>query len=73
MYMKLVAEAIAVGLVVVVVGVLVKKFFPNTGLEKYIKKEYLVLFIIGAISHISFELAGLNHWYCNNGVACRGQ
>jgi hypothetical protein len=71
--MKLVAEAIAVGLVVVVVGVLVKKFFPNTGLEKYIKKEYLVLFIIGAISHISFELAGLNHWYCNNGVACRGQ
>ena len=73
MYINLIAEAIAVGLVVVVVGVLVKKFFPNTGLEKYIKKEYLVLFIIGVVSHLSFELAGLNHWYCNNGVACQNK
>jgi len=69
--MNLIIEAIVVGLVVVMVGTLVKKYLPNLGIEKYIKKEYLILFIIGVVSHFGFEAAGLNHWYCKNGYACR--
>jgi capsular polysaccharide biosynthesis protein len=33
--MNLVVEAIAVGLVVVIVGVLVKKYLPKTCIEKW--------------------------------------
>ena len=52
-YINLVMEAIAVGLVVAVVGVLVKKYLPKTCIEEYIKKEYIALFVIGVVSSSS--------------------
>jgi len=59
---NIVVEAICVGLVVVIVGTLIKKYLPNTCFDKYIKKEYLSLFLIGMFSHFVFELAGIKRW-----------
>jgi len=29
------------------------------------------LFIIGVLVHLIFQYAGINKWYCTNGLACK--
>ena len=76
----LLIEAFFVGLVIVVVGTLVSGIFAfsmKSDLPPVCKdwnKNYIMelsLFFTGFLSHLILEVAGLNKWYCKNGVACK--
>jgi len=78
--MNLLIEAFGVGLVVLVVGTLVGFILGkimSVDLPKACEQwnQYhimeLSLFITGALTHIVFELLGLNNWYCIHGRACQ--
>ena len=78
--MKLLLEAVVVGIATVVVGSVVgfilgklmgqdlpaecKKWNKNHIME-------LSLFITGFLIHVLCELVGVNKWYCKNGAACK--
>ena len=69
--MDLLSEGVIVGLVVIIVGLLTKKILNYLEInlpDEY--EEYIVLFLIGFISHILFEYIGFNKWYCEHGNAC---
>ena len=77
--MKVLKEALFVGLLVVVGGTIVSKIiggFFSTDLPPVCKKwnKYHVmeisLFFTGVFVHVFCELAGLNKWYCKKGAAC---
>lgn len=78
--MKLLVEAIIVGIATVIVGTIVGfiigKGFSNN-LPKICKswnKNHIMelsLFFTGFLLHIMFEYMRLNKWYCNNGKACQ--
>jgi hypothetical protein len=79
--MLLIYEAGAVGIVVVLVGVVVSgivgMFHKQT---KSVCKDWnknhvmeLTLFLIGVFSHLLFEFLGFNRWYCKNGHACKSK
>jgi len=77
---KLLIEAVFVGAAIVVVGTLVAGLFSygsKSDLPPVCKdwnKNYVMemsLFFTGFVSHLLFEAAGLNKWYCKNGVACK--
>ena len=70
--MNILSEAIIVGLVVIIVGLLTKKIINCLEIKlpnEY--EEYIILFMIGSMSHILFEFLGFNEWYCKNGNACK--
>ena len=77
--MKLLIEAVVVGIVTVIVGTLVAfilgKLF-STNLPKICKswnKNHVMelsLFFTGFFIHIICEFSGINKWYCLNGNAC---
>ena len=77
---RLFVEAVAVGIVTVIVGTIVSKLFQAffkvevnpacKGWNKYYAME-ISLFLTGLVAHYAFELLGLNGWYCKHGVACR--
>ena len=77
--MKLIIEAVVVGMVTVVVGTIVAfilgRFF-STDLPKICKawnKNHIMeisLFFTGFLIHIICEFTGINGWYCKNGNAC---
>ena len=78
--MNLLFEAIAVGIVVLAVGTLVGFImgkFMKVDLPKACRqwnKNHIMelsLFITGALTHVIFELLGLNKWYCIHGRACK--
>lgn len=60
----LLIEATVVGLLLVVLGTITKRLLPTVRME-------IVLFVTGAITHLAFELAGVNKNYCSSGAACR--
>ena len=77
---KLIVEAVIVGLIVVLIGTAVSfiagKVFavdlPPTCKEW--NKNYVMeisLFLTGVLTHLGFEFVGGNTWYCKNGVACK--
>jgi glycopeptide antibiotics resistance protein len=76
----LLVEAIAVGILTVIIGsmvgfILAKYFSPNlpktsTDWNKNHIME-ISLFLTGFLLHISCEYSGINKWYCKNGVACK--
>jgi uncharacterized membrane protein HdeD (DUF308 family) len=61
---KFAVEAVAVGAVLLIIG----KFINQFKFKKY--NFELTLFISGILTHLAFELAGFNKWYCTNGNAC---
>ena len=68
---QLLMEAIAVGLVVVVLGYLVVYCMSLMKL-KMNKDMQMVLgfFMLGFITHLFCEFTGVNKWYCKKGHAC---
>jgi len=67
MSMELLIEALVVGIVMVVVGAMVKKF--NFQWKSY--DVEITLFLTGVFAHLLFEFTGFNKWYCTNGFACK--
>lgn len=77
---NLLIEAIVVGLVITVVGSIISwliRFVWKSSVPENCKdwnKYYVMeiaLFLTGFLSHLLFEGAGLNKWYCKNGFACK--
>ena len=77
--MKLLIEAVVVGIGVVIIGTLVGYVVGkclSIDLPKLCKewnKNHIMeisLFLTGVIFHLLCEFSGLNRWYCKNGHAC---
>ena len=77
--LDLLKEAAIVGVLIVAIGTVtsfvVGKFYESDlppacseGIKNLIMEA--CLFFTGFVAHIVFEKAGLNKWYCRNGVAC---
>jgi hypothetical protein len=58
--MKILIEATSVG-VLLVLGSMVLPKCPSA----------FEMFILGFLFHVLCEIAGVNRWYCKNGVACK--
>ena len=77
--LRLIIEAIAVGIITVVVGYIITWIISNVNDEaKSVNKEWnknhimeLALFLTGACVHLLCEVSGINSWYCENGLACQ--
>lgn len=77
MIIKILKEALVVGIITGIIGFIVstslmfvdKKFT----LKKYIfwRQVLFSYFITGIIIHLLFEAFGTNKWYCKNGAACQ--
>ena len=77
--MKLMIEALVVGIATVVVGSVVGFGIGKvlgSDMPKVCKnwnKKYAMeisLFLTGSLLHLLFEFLGGNKWYCKNGIAC---
>lgn len=77
--MKLLIEALVVGIATVlvgsVVGIVVGKMMGSdlpSVCKDWNKKHAMEisLFLTGSTLHLLFEFMGANKWYCKNGVAC---
>ena len=73
---RLLIEAVVVGFVCLVIGVITHIIIMNS--LKYLKIKmndhyvyYISTFISGIIVHILFDLFGGNKWYCKHGIACQ--
>lgn len=77
---NLLAEAFAVGIILLLVSIPVMGTLHTLYPEDYTgclnaptkskSKYYISTFIIGVIVHLICEGSGINDWYCNNGNAC---
>jgi len=65
--MELLIEALVVGIVMVIVGLVVRNYTKQ--LKMYPLE--MTLFLTGVFAHLLFEFTGFNKWYCVNGVACK--
>ena len=76
---RLLIEAVIVGIITVVVGYIVTWIVSNFNKDaKDINKEWnknhimeIVLFLTGICVHLLCEVSGINSWYCENGLACQ--
>ena len=76
---RLLIEAVIVGIITVVVGYIVTWIVSNFNKDaKDINKEWnknhimeLVLFLTGVCIHLLCEVSGINSCYCENGLACQ--
>tara|TARA_Y100000591_G_scaffold331024_1_gene363651 strand:+ start:4001 stop:4246 length:246 start_codon:yes stop_codon:yes gene_type:complete len=77
--MKLLIEAVVVGLSTVIMGTIIGYIlgkFNSVDLPSACKqwnKNHIMelsLFLTGFLLHLIWEMAGLNKWYCKNGNAC---
>lgn len=59
--MKLLVEALVVGLIMLAIHYVSSLFIPN---------PIIVVFLTGFMGHLLFELIGANRWYCKHGKAC---
>lgn len=69
---NLLTEAVFVGIFSIIVGFIIERI-----LEKLFKNfniyytGIISLFLAGFFIHLLFQYAGINKWYCKNGVACK--
>ncbi|CBN80325.1 EsV-1-15 [Ectocarpus siliculosus] len=70
---RLVIEAVVVGVVMILAGypcgLLASKLLPMKGGD-HRPVMYLSLFLTGLSSHLLFEALKINLWYCSNGFSC---
>lgn len=70
---RLIVEAIVVGLVVVLMrypcSMVALKILPVRD-DDHRPIMYLSLFLTGLFSHLLFEVTRVNAWYCTNGFSC---
>ena len=76
--MHFLIEAIVVGIITLIVGIIVSKLFEISRKKEPGEKDYILqmsggLFVTGFVVHILCEAFGFNHWYCNNGHACNSK
>ena len=80
--MKLLIEAVVVGISVVIIGSLVGYVVGRSlsvdipKLCKEWNKNHIMeitLFLTGFILHLVCEFSGVNGWYCDNGNACKNK
>lgn len=71
---RLIIEAIVVGIMTVVIGVL----YSALAMGKKESKKFqhwdsivVTMFAIGVTIHLLCEGTGINRWYCTNGHACK--
>jgi len=79
--MDLLCESIIVGIVLVIISSIfmagLHTYYPNdyTGCKNLpnesSQKYYITTFFIGVATHLAFEYAGANKWYCTNGNVCK--
>ena len=78
--MKLLLEAISVGIITVIIGTIVGfgvgKLFSSklpSVCKKWNKNHVMEisLFLTGFLVHLLCEFTGINGWYCKNGRACK--
>lgn len=76
---KLALEAVTVGILTAVIGILIIGiicYFVDINIfsnSKTISATLLGLFLTGLVIHLGCELTGVNKWYCQNGNACTEQ
>ena len=78
--MRLIVEALLVGVIIVIVGTLISYCVGKTfsvklpPVCKNWNKNYVMeisLFFTGFFAHLILEMSGVNKWYCKNGFACQ--
>lgn len=62
-------EAIVVGIMCIVLGLLLQLIILRIKQGEY-GSLILFLFVLGFLIHLLCELTGINTWYCKNGSAC---
>lgn len=66
---NVITEAVVVGLMLIMIGIPIS-ILPFFGVNPDFQLV-LFLFIVGTLTHLFFEIAGLNTLYCKKGVACK--
>ena len=59
MNQKVLTEAVVVGILLAISGILLIKKF-----------NFVSLFLLGFGFHLVCEITGINRWYCKHGAAC---
>ena len=75
---QLLLEAIAVGIIVVIVGTLVSSLIGSFHQKtRSVCRDWnknhimeIALFFTGFFTHLLCEMLGINKWYCKNSYAC---
>ncbi len=68
---RLLIEAVAVGVLVVLLGYVVIYVMESMKLKMNRDKQMIIgFFVLGALTHLVCEFTGVNKWYCKNGIAC---
>lgn len=66
---QLVEEAIGVGALLVPVYAVVRKSIVNLVWRDEASRDYVAVFLSGALFHVLAEASGLNEWYLTHGNA----
>jgi hypothetical protein len=69
---KILKEALIVGVVLTVVGMVLHLLTKYVMVHDMNDNKILALhfFVAGVVVHLLCEYTGINKWYCSNGVAC---
>ena len=68
---RLLIEAVAVGVLVVLLGYVIIYVMESMKLKMNRDKQMIIgFFVLGALTHLVCEFTGVNKWYCKNGRAC---
>lgn len=73
---KLIVEALVVGLITGIVGLIISTAFmlpsKDFSLNYHFWTQVLVsFFLTGFLIHLICEATGINKWYCKHGNACK--